>query len=461
MPIAVPDRNESSMTNSPTRFPAKEDRVAESSNAGDLLCATIILDQPPSPWTLADWHLKEIAGVPFIMRNILNLQKEGVKRLIIYHKQADDAGLTGLAGLAQIYGDPRIHLEIDLISDPNKIVDAWKNGKNRLFLSGSALHQRAEIARALDSGYSSFSPGEWVYPISEENLENLKNFNQLETSEFKRVILSHPFLDNTETGVFLAGSEKARISKESDFRVQSERLFQTCGLSNDSFMDRLVTRSVSRQLTRFFVRTNLTPNQITGLGLVLGLVAAGMFFHGNYFAGVAGAVILLFSAWIDCTDGEVARLKFQESKFGSSFDIFSDNVVHCAVFFSIGMGLYFSTGNDFYRTLGLLAALGSAVSFALSYSQVVHGKSQASEGKAEAVGGSDETESGTIDLVAHLANRDFIYLIFLLAVAGKLGIFIFVAGIGVNVFAAFLVYTKLKPYLMHDESLTSKNSEKR
>ena len=440
------DRTESSTANSPTRTPVTGGQPAAS--AENPLCAMMALGPPPSPWTFADWYLKEIAGVPFLLRNILAVQRGGAQRLIIYHNEEDGAGVDGLA---RVFDDPRVSLKIDLISDPKIFLDTLKSGKNRFLLSGSALYQKADIARALDSGFSSLSPREAVFPVPAAALENLINSSQLRISELEQVIMNRVIFREAEAGGFLAAGEGARISSESDFRVQEERLLQACGLSNDSFMDRLVTRRISRQLTRFFVRTTMTPNQITGLSLPCWHVRRRS--PGRDAPSRAPPPTAL-TPWTDCTDGEVARLKFQESKFGSSLDIISDNIVHLAVFISIGMGLYFATGNRVYIALGLLAALGSAMSFALMFAKVTRGKLQASAGRA------DESGPGEPDLAAQMANRDFIYLIFLLAVAGQLGVFIFITAIGANVFAVFLAYTKLKPYLAKNEKYSSKNSGK-
>ena len=73
--------------------------------------------------------------------------------------------------------------------------------------------------------------------------------------------------------------------------------------------------------------------------------------------------MLIFSAWVDCVEGEVARLKFMASEWGAKLDIVSDNIVHCSVFFAIGMGLYFLIGASIFKYLGVLAVLGSLMSF--------------------------------------------------------------------------------------------------
>ena len=98
-------------------------------------------------------------------------------------------------------------------------------------------------------------------------------------------------------------------------------------------MDRLITRYISCQLTSLFLKTSFTPNQTAFLSLFVGLAAALCFFSGGHEMGIAGSVLLLVSAWVDCADGEVARLKFMTSKWGAKLDIISDNIVHCSVFF--------------------------------------------------------------------------------------------------------------------------------
>ena len=75
--------------------------------------------------------------------------------------------------------------------------------------------------------------------------------------------------------------------------------------------------------------------------------------------------MLVLSAWVDCADGKVARLKFMASEWAAKLDIVSDNIVHCSVFFAIGMGLYFLTGDSIFKSLGVLAVLGSLMSFIL------------------------------------------------------------------------------------------------
>ena len=84
----------------------------------------------------------------------------------------------------------------------------------------------------------------------------------------------------------------------------------------EGYVDRHFNRKCSQWITQFLVHTPLTPNAVTYLATVVGLLAAGAFAMGGYTAGVLGALLFQLSAILDCCDGEVARLKFLESRFG-------------------------------------------------------------------------------------------------------------------------------------------------
>ena len=100
-------------------------------------------------------------------------------------------------------------------------------------------------------------------------------------------------------------------------------------------------RALSTRLSRHLVRTPLRPNHITVIGTADRLPR-------RVVAGAAAPTCPACSARccsgcaviIDGCDGEVARLKFQESFFGYVFDVTTDNLVHVAIFIGLGVGLY-------------------------------------------------------------------------------------------------------------------------
>lgn len=155
----------------------------------------------------------------------------------------------------------------------------------------------------------------------------------------------------------------------SDIQAAEKKLFNSLKGEFEGFVDRYFNRKVSRWFTRLFLAMGLSPNSITVLAGLIGLVAAAGFGVGTYSAGIAAALLFQLAAVIDCCDGEVARLTFTESPFGAWLDIVLDNIVHMAIFMGIAVGLYtnhIGQADEWgLLALGVAAALGTGLSFVL------------------------------------------------------------------------------------------------
>ncbi|MEU7859549.1 CDP-alcohol phosphatidyltransferase family protein [Nonomuraea sp. NPDC049141] len=101
-------------------------------------------------------------------------------------------------------------------------------------------------------------------------------------------------------------------------------------------------------------RTRLTPNQLTVLSLVLGMVSA-TFFAMDRLA--AGAAMFYLSFMVDCLDGKIARLKGSGTPFGLWLDYLGDRirVVFCAA--GLAYGQYAITGDVGYVVMGAAVAV--------------------------------------------------------------------------------------------------------
>ena len=394
--------------------------------ASENTCVVLPLSRPPSNWSMVDWYWKKICGIPFLLRNIFSLQRSGVNALIIY----SDTENTALH--KKLFKESKLTVKLTFETNIMEVVRATKNHPT-LILNGGALHTKQEIESGMN--FTNQPDEELVYPIDRTIMNETLN----------QIIMGNKFSLTSSSGDkeslinFLPGKNESHINKPEDFLIQQKNLIQSSGLGNDSFMDKTITRFFSRQLTRLFLKTPLSPNMITILSLFIGLISAVFFLQGTNKSCIIGAGLLLLSAWIDCTDGEVARLKFLESKIGGILDIICDNLVHFAVFFAIEMGLYQSTGNNIFVLLGALAVFGSLISFLLLSSSIIDKKEVASANTA------DPKKKNT--LTDTLANRDFIYFLFFMSLIGRVDIFIYITAFGSNIFAAYLTYSKIKSAL--------------
>jgi len=111
----------------------------------------------------------------------------------------------------------------------------------------------------------------------------------------------------------------------------------------DGFVSRVVNRPISRRVTRLLLKFPIHPNACTIAIFVLPLVACIFFIRGNYLSVVIGAAIFQVFSILDGCDGEIARAKNLESKFGERLDYFCDFIASLLYVLALGLGLHRST----------------------------------------------------------------------------------------------------------------------
>jgi phosphatidylglycerophosphate synthase len=210
----------------------------------------------------------------------------------------------------------------------------------------------------------------------------------------------------------------------------------------DGFFARHFDRRISGAVSRRLLKTPVTPNQITIGVTLLGVGSGWMMAQAGYAPKVVGSLLFLLTSILDGCDGEVARAKKMTSKLGGWFDLWGDNVVHVAVFYGLGVGLFRDTGQPLYLLLGKLAVLGTLVSTSLaSYQTWKQGRSNFTSvvGDATRMQAAPPWKRRLAALSDALARRDFVYAVVVLALLDGLSWFLWACAIGVNVYALVLV----------------------
>ena len=83
-----------------------------------------------------------------------------------------------------------------------------------------------------------------------------------------------------------------------------------------------------------FVQFNISPNVITVLSILAGVLAGILILFHSF---LLGSIVLFISAIFDLVDGSVARRMNKETKFGAVFDWIADKFVDCFVLLCIGL----------------------------------------------------------------------------------------------------------------------------
>ena len=95
--------------------------------------------------------------------------------------------------------------------------------------------------------------------------------------------------------------------------AQPARIFERN--SGEHWAGRLYVRRYSPYLTRLLLRTRLTPNAVTGLMIVAGVLAAVVLGVPGILPAVAVVLLIQLQILLDCSDGEIGRASCRERVF--------------------------------------------------------------------------------------------------------------------------------------------------
>ncbi len=84
----------------------------------------------------------------------------------------------------------------------------------------------------------------------------------------------------------------------------------------------------------FFIKLNLTANNVTGIALLLGILTS-VFIYIDM--NILAVITLWISGYLDAVDGSIARKTKTTSLFGTLMDITFDRIVETSIILSLAM----------------------------------------------------------------------------------------------------------------------------
>jgi len=209
--------------------------------------------------------------------------------------------------------------------------------------------------------------------------KNIKKYNAYDTGIFlcSPAIFSaiEESLHNDDSSLSggigaLAGKGKAKtfdikedywidVDDEKTYKLAEKKLLATLKKSSDGPVSRYLNRPISTRITRYLLRTDITPNHVSFFSFILAMLGAFLFFSGGYINLVIGAILAQVASIVDGCDGEIARLKFQITEFGGWFDAVLDRYADAFLLFGLTYYVYFTDGDFLVLFIGFLAIIGT------------------------------------------------------------------------------------------------------
>ncbi len=128
---------------------------------------------------------------------------------------------------------------------------------------------------------------------------------------------------------------------------------------SDGPVSRYINRPVSLAISKFLVKTSITPNQITVISFLLSIIASLLFLAGKYIFLLIGGIISQISSIIDGCDGEIARLKYMQSDFGAWLDAVLDRYSDAFLIAGLTYYSYIISPSLYVFLTGFFAITGS------------------------------------------------------------------------------------------------------
>jgi phosphatidylglycerophosphate synthase len=249
-----------------------------------------------------------------------------------------------------------------------------------------------------------------------------------------------------------------RIDTADDLRRAEVTIRRASYKDTDNKVARF-NRRISLPISIGLIRTPLTPNQLSILLVAVGFYSAWLFSLGHYWTGVLAAVLSLGASVLDGCDGEIARLKYQESALGCWIETFGDYSYYLAIFIGLTIGAVRQTGVEAFYWIGGLALAGTLLSFAF----LIYLRSRITAGRPERLHAIARDRfraeptwwSRLIWRLSFTATRSAMpYGIVMLSLVYGVPVVVILAAIGANVYWISLV-VKLKALVGEDEALAA------
>jgi phosphatidylglycerophosphate synthase len=148
-----------------------------------------------------------------------------------------------------------------------------------------------------------------------------------------------------------------RVIDEASRRRAERAVFAELLRGDLGFVARYLNKPVSFFITRHLLcRLPFTPNQVTLGAALVGLLGAVLVASGGPSLMIWGFFLAHLQSILDGCDGELARVRFQQSALGEWLDTMVDDGLNIVIFACIGVGVFRATGNPLALAAGLLTA---------------------------------------------------------------------------------------------------------
>jgi len=315
--------------------------------------------------------LARVGSLPILLRNILAARKLGASRvLVVVDPILRRRVQSELSSIGRLPGSVEwIEVRADLtLSQRLRMIAAHACDERVILVDGRTSYHFSLIQKARESNAEGIdvvldSDGEdvGIYALTAATCNGLAKHSEALTATLQQLLIP---ADGRPLVIRISVAEDLwqRVDTEEDLRSAEGKLDRWLVKPTDGIYARL-NRRISIPISRQLIKFPITANMVTLFTLGVGIASAACFALGAYWNTLAGAFLCLTASILDGSDGEVARLKSQESAFGCWLETVCDYLFYLFLFVGMTVGLWRSSGSRMYLVWGALLLFGAIASF--------------------------------------------------------------------------------------------------
>ena len=312
-----------------------------------------------------------VGALPVLLRVILGAKKAGATRIAIVVR-----GETRSSIVRDLQDTGRLPASLEWFELESGEVSfapllghiAGGAEQNLVLISGDrtyhpSLHRRAAEWEGNRDSLALRTGGQLVgiYVLSQAAALDVANCSQTSIGSIEELDTWLTSTHSVETEQVDEGKWQ-RVSTLQDRLAAERKLDSWLVKPTDGIFARL-NRRISIPISRQLIKFPITPNMVTLFTLAVSFIAGLFFALGGYRNMLLGAILSLFASILDGSDGEVARLKLQESDFGCWLETICDYLYYLFIFAGMTIGLMRRSSMRGYLVFGALLLVGAVLSF--------------------------------------------------------------------------------------------------